>query len=314
MKILMSHQAIVGLLWLVGLGVLGALGLFVGLEELIDALVEMDATSILAWIGITFLSRIILVEALSRPIAALGGRVSRTEVFWAGWLRSFFNQVLPMAGTAYLASFLRKRTTLSWGEMAALASPQILFATLSIGVVGTLAALIVTSRGSESNWVLITTFVCIAIAAMVVISGSKSLQRILPVHVEGRLSLMLRALAVFHSRLQLMLWVILVHCSAIFLRALRLWVLFSAIGQPLEIYTVLLISCVGEIAIILQLTPGGIGVREGTLVGTAYIIGLDPASVATVAVLDRLLILAMVTGLAPVSMLFLRRADDDSKA
>ena len=304
----MQRRLINGLLWL--LGVCGFVGLvvYLGLGELQSALESVDASSVAAWMTIALVARLLLTEVLVRPVSILGGTIRRSDAFWIGWLRSFLNLAFPLAGAAYLARFIRSRTKLSWGEIAALASPQVLFAALSVAVIGVFAVAITDRQSGDTLDAAMLAFMGIGGLAFAALRFSSRVGSLLPWAVATRLQIGLQALGLFHAHLGLVAWMVTIHSTIILLRALQLGLLFFAIGEPVDWRSVLLLSSIGEVPLLLQITPSGIGVREGTLLGAAVLIGLDAKLVTAVAIVDRLLGVGIVTLFAPLSTWFLSRS------
>ena len=85
-----------------------------------------------------------------------------------------------------------------------------------------------------------------------------------------------------------------------------MWLLFAASGMPLEWNEILLVVAVAESSILVQLTPGGLGVREGAVLAAALLVGVPTELAAGVALLDRLLIVAVTALLTPPAIVILR--------
>ncbi|MCB1054778.1 MAG: flippase-like domain-containing protein [Acidobacteria bacterium] len=267
-------------------------------EDLAGVLTPLSVAS---WVSITFLARLLLAEILVRPVRALGGTLGRGEAFWLGWVRSFCNQLVPLTGMAVFAGFMRRRAGMAWGRVAALASPQFLLAITASGLFGVLA--VASARDSLGNQALplLGIFTGAAVGAMLLILRGAHGLRFAPAFLRRRLDSAHQALVLLAEDHSLLAGVLGLHFSTVCLRAARLWLLFASAHNSTPLPQVLLMVAISEIGFLVQLTPGGMGLREGALVGTAAFLGLDTTAVAGIALADRLLILALTATLAAPS-------------
>src|SRR5690606_24248857 len=209
------------------------------------------------------------------PISAMGHTFPWEQAFWLTWARTFCNQIVPLSGVAYFATFMKK-IGLSWGELTALGSPQLLIAAAASGGVG-LAAVILNADvlDGTGGFALGAVFATMTIAALGLAIGAAKWISLLPTDLRARLASSSDALARLGRKRKLIFGLFGVHATAVSLRALRLFVLLYALGVEIDFATTLLLSSVGEIALLTNLTPGGIGLREGTLLGAAIVLGVD---------------------------------------
>lgn len=283
--------------WCLGAAVIVAIGAYSGAAELLAALSRVHIYEILIWVLSTIAMRAVLISSLTLPLRALGHSVPKLEVFCLGWARSFCNQILPLSGLAYYSVFLHRRG-LSLGEVAALSSPQFILAAFSVGVAGFVTAIWCHMGPHESPLALVAPFGVIMLASHISFFYSDAWLIRLPDTIRERIRTAYDALQRFRN-FGLVRSLILIHLTAILLRAIRLFVLFAAISPDWTFSSVLLLSCLGEIVLLLQLTPGGIGIREGAIVAGAIMMNLDAGTAAAVAVIDRALMVGIVCLAAP---------------
>lgn len=74
----------------------------------------------------------------------------------------------------------------------------------------------------------------------------------------------------------------------VFLRALRLFIAFWAMGIEVSFFAVLLTSVLGDLAFVIAITPGALGFREAAIAFAATRLGIPVPIALTVAILDRL--------------------------
>jgi uncharacterized protein (TIRG00374 family) len=72
------------------------------------------------------------------------------------------------------------------------------------------------------------------------------------------------------------------------LRAARLQMAFSAIGQPVNYCGVLVASLIADLTMLVSITPMALGLREGAITYAAQLMGTTPSIALAAAVIDRL--------------------------
>lgn len=291
--------------WVGGVCTVIAIAYFYGFSDLLQSLLTIPLPVVVAWVGVTLFMRVLLTEALVLPLGALGSPLRRLDVFCMGWIRTFFNQIIPMTGMIYLAGFIRSRSAMAWSRIAALGSPLFLVASQATAIVGIIGvALNAAALGSLAAPVGMI-FVLVAAIATVLNSSalyrSHLFPRALPHAIEGGSE----ALDALKRQPLLALQIFLFHVLVLLLRGFRLWILFLAFSIDVSYQSILLLTALGSIALLVQITPGGIGVQEGILIATSYLMGIDPEIMAGIALIDRLLTVLLVVILTVPSAWYL---------
>lgn len=135
---------------------------------------------------------------------------------------------------------------------------------------------------------------------------------------EGRLAEVVRgsrsgAVLWFHSRPRLckVLGRTIVLFAA---QALRLWLSVAAVGIATDLGNMLTIQAMAAVAFVLALTFGNKGLKEGAIVFSASVLGIDPDLALLASLIDRAasLLMTFVTGLASDQYL-IRRATTEAE-
>lgn len=301
------HPALKPLSWIAGIaGVVGVFA-YVGPSNLPQMMRAVGFSGVLAWAAITLLARVILVETTTAPLRALGFNLRRSDAFWVGWLRTFANQIFPAAGVVAYTQAIRSKVGISWAEIAALAAPQFVLVAAALGVVG-LAALYFNLEALQgiSIVALAAIYGGVLLAALLISHGAHSVITLLPKSISARIETTSEALRKFAARPTLVMLVVSCHVATILLRGLRMWLLFGAASVALDWREALLIVAVAESSMLIQLTPGGLGIREGAVIAGALLAGVPAEVAAGVALLDRLFVIAITTLLTPPAVVALR--------
>jgi uncharacterized membrane protein YbhN (UPF0104 family) len=292
--------------WLTGMALVAAVVVYVGPQQLTAMFRSIGVVGVLAWSAITIAARLVQTGTTVAPLSVLGFRVHYGDVFWMGWLRTFANQVLPAAGVVAYIKALRHKFDIPWPQLAALATPQFVLAAAALGIIGVAAVLSNLEAPDLPHVLLLTAYGVVLLVAVGVARGAHTVLRVLPPFIAERLETTSDALRDLAKRPQLLLVVIASHTGTILLRGSRVWLLFAMVGYSLSWNEALLIAAVAESSILIQFTPGGLGIREGALLVGAALVGIPIEAAAGIAVVDRILMLAITALLAPPAVVALR--------
>lgn len=299
--------------WLAGILLIVLIAWIFRPPGLLDALLALDLPRLAGWLALTIVARVCLAGTTVLPLKALGFHMSMVIAFWIGWLRTFSSLLLPLAGIAAYAKLIRARVGISWSELAALAAPQFVLAIAALGIVGLAATASNFARLGAPATAVAVFYVVVIAAAIAAASSSGWLIRILPGSLAGRLAATSSALRTLAGTPRLIARVVILHALAIALRGARIWFVFDVVGISLDWPELLLIVAIAETTMLVNLTPGGLGVREGLLVGGAVLLNISAPVAAGAALIDRVLMYLVTAVLAIPAFLALRRpADHDA--
>lgn len=281
--------------WAFGICTLVAVIWTVGGLDMDGVLKLLSGHIVASWVALTVLIRLLQVEVLVRPVHALGGSLPRLQAFWLSWARTFLNQVIPMSGMAYYAAFMRQRSGMAWGYIGALAYPQFVLSLTASALFGTIVTPLALDMNQPLHWLILSSFGMLLAGGVLLVWGSP---RVMP-FVAGWAPKLLTAhqgIIKLNEKTHLVPLLFGLHFLGVLLRASRLYLIFSAFIDQTPIIGTAFLSALGETGFLLQLTPGGIGIRELAVTGAAMIEGTSPELALTVAVADRALII-LVTAL-----------------
>lgn len=306
------RRALKLLSWLAGLAGMVAVIWYYGPANIPDMLRSVGLVGITGWTAATLTARIIQAETTCAPLKALGFPMLRSDAFWIGWLRTFANQMFPIAGVIAYTQFIRQKVAISWPELVALAAPQFVLVAAALGVVGLCAVLGNLATLGQSKYALLAIYSAVLAGGLIITYAPPAFAGRLPVALAERVQTTSAALRRFIEQPSLVPYVIGCHIAAILLRGSRMWLLFAIGSVNLGWNEALLVVAVAETSILIQLTPGGLGIREGAILAGALLVGVPTETAAGVALLDRLFIVAITVLLTPPAIASLRSgaADD----
>lgn len=268
---------------------------------------SVGVTGVLGWLVFQLAARLLMIEVTVRPVRALGLSLRRSEAFWIGWIRTFSNQVFPFSGLAYYAHRLRQSSGISWTELAAVSSTQLSLAAAAVGSIGVVAVAVNLSAFGKAAPPTLTAFVLLASGSLLLAIRPIQLVSGLPRSIESRVRKFIEPVSRLAGYPGLVRTLTFLQCAIVLLHGARLWVLFSAVGIQLNWHEALLILVLAEATALFQITPGGLGLREGAVLGAAMLLAISPEAAASVALLDRLFTLAITTLLAAPAVVQIHR-------
>lgn len=293
--------------WLAGVLAVIAIIAYFRPEEFAQTVAAVGLQGLAAWLVLTLAARWLLVETTVLPLGVLGFSMPRADVFWVGWIRTLANFVLPMSGIAAYAKVVRERAGISWSELAALAAPQLVLALAALGIVGLGATACNVERLQASAILLAGIYLVVLVLAVVIATGAAWFVELLPAALAQRAARTTAALKKLATHPNLVVQIIVLHAAAILLRGGRIWVLFAAAGVPLDWRELLLVVAVAESTMLVNVTPGGLGIREVLVLGGSALVGVPAPVAAGVALADRLFVIATTALLAAPAFAYLRR-------
>lgn len=278
-----------------------------GSESIVKAFETLPLHVLFLWLFLTLTSRAISTEILYQPVKRLNGKISRSEAFWLLWAKSFSNQVVPFSGVSMMLGFLKSRATLSWEKISSLAWPQFFLAMQALGLIGSYCAatlLLDNQSAQNSIFVILAIFLLMLITPQIIhiIIENIAIKKAITIKKLEPVSLALEFLS---SHKDISLYLFIGHLASILIRVARLLLIFFFLGGEAEFNFLLLMSIVGEVAVLLNLTPGGIGMREAAIAIAAQVYGIDLDIALKAALLDRVLILVTTFFFGAASLFFL---------
>jgi uncharacterized protein (TIRG00374 family) len=90
-------------------------------------------------------------------------------------------------------------------------------------------------------------------------------------------------------------------------QGLRLWLSFRAIGVSVSLSGMMIIQGMAAVALVLALTPGNVGIKEGVVVFSASLLGIDPDVALLASLIDRAAALIVTFGVGLASVRYLSR-------
>ena len=239
-------------------------------------------------------SRYPAADVMRVALRALGHRIGRFEAFMLQMVQSYGNVLVPRAGIGAPAVYLKLRYGTPFADLGAVQLlPMTLLQIFTIGVIG-VACQLVLWRVYGDRWDrgLTVLFVAVSVACAAPMFVPLPENRA----GTGRLTRFLARLADAWRKLgrspALLARVVATHAFMLLLRAWRIQLCFTAVGQPVNYFAALAASLLADLAFVVSVTPAALGFREAGIVYAARLMHTTGDIALAAAVLDRIISIA----------------------
>ncbi|HMB54059.1 MAG TPA: lysylphosphatidylglycerol synthase domain-containing protein [Thermoanaerobaculia bacterium] len=295
----------------VGLALLAVIAVYVYRHA--DMLSRLPALSVGAWAAIVALTAGIgttSVLAVQRMLNAVGAGVRFGEMFLLHNAAYLLNLLPAKAGTVLRATYLKRRHDFSFARFGVFAVGLTLLTVLVSSAIGLASLLTVYGLDSLAGRVFAA-----LLAASVTASALLLLVPLPTPRWSGRLGGALREFVASRGELvrrpRALLgpgaWLL---CGYLLTTA-RLGVIYQGVGLSPHLGGLLLLGALGQVSTVVNLTPGGLGVRELLLGGGAAVLGVPVEVGLLVALIERSvgLVWSVVVGIPSAVWVWRRQAD-----
>jgi uncharacterized protein (TIRG00374 family) len=154
---------------------------------------------------------------------------------------------------------------------------------------------------------LLLVFFVLSGVALAAALGVSRVIRSLPRAVSQRVSAASDSFGRLASNPKLIISLVVLHAAATLLRGTRIWLLFGSVGAGLSWQEALLIVALAEATVLIPITPGGLGIREGIIIGGAALLNIPTDVAVAVSLIDRLFVVALTGMMAAPAAIHLYR-------
>jgi uncharacterized membrane protein YbhN (UPF0104 family) len=238
---------------------------------------------------------------------ALGAAVSLGEAIVLSYVNTLANQLPVAGGLIAKGVFLKRRYRLPYARYLG-ATIGLLILAISVGGLAGLGVLVylALTLGQSAPWPLVAGFSIMALAAAM-------LWLPMPVNrIPHRLTRLAEQLLLgrefLAKRRDLIVPSAILQLATVAVASLQLWAAFRLMSQPVPLTYCLLFAAASLLTQLVSIAPGGLGVREAIVAGSAGLVGIDPG-VSLIAVgIDRLLATATIVVIGSFSSAMLSRS------
>lgn len=252
------------------------------------------------------LTRNVLKGLQLRSISTVFGlRLSFREWFGLSVCNTMYNYfVLARAGAGVRALYLKKKHSLSYAHFGSLFAGSNALKLMAAALTGLFTCILAQTLYGE-RWVALTVAFLLLLSSLlgatVILAVSLKAVRYVPTKTLRRiLSDVSDGLKLFPKHRDSMLKFAALSFVQICAAAAGFFVCCSALGMTLNALQVLAIQSMACFAVLLPLTPGGLGIREGIIASSGHLLGLPPEMAMLAALVQRGVAMIVTFGLGLV--------------
>ena len=229
-----------------------------------------------------------------------GVKVTRKELFGLASVTRFTNQFTPSyVGASFRGVYFKKKYNVSYTKFSSSFAVSNILQLLISGVVAVAAYAVLKFSDfqfQEMAAIGITIVVLISVMFMPLRLISKTLKRLykkFPYKPLERLSVLPDEFAKVRSHRGVLPRAIGWMLTMILSSGALIWLLYGSVGVSVSPLAALFIGALGSWGLVLSITPGGLGVREGIMAFSAHLLGIDITTTVVVALLQRVAVSAV---------------------
>lgn len=235
-------------------------------------------------------------------LRALGYSTPATALFWVNCAQIALNYLPLKAGTLSSAGFLKARHSVRYRDFAVTFIQQYLLLLSSACILALLALFVAPALPDIQARGVAIVLAAISLGCVGILAWD-GFWKFLPGKIRSRLDNSSRGLHVFREAPRIGFQALLLSLLMAIAAVARIWLLFSAIHQPIGISGATLVSAAMQASLVVSITPAGLGITEAAAGLTAKLALMGTKIGVLVAAMDRLVILLLA-----VLLLALRKA------
>jgi uncharacterized protein (TIRG00374 family) len=203
-----------------------------------------------------------------------------------------FNYYLPARGGLVVrAYYLKQKYNFPFSHYASLLTATYIIAFFLSGTVGILSTILYKFFHGILLKKLLLIFIfllfCTFVLALLTLLFAKLRITLKHERINNIFQLIQQGFVYFFENWQVVIYFSMLHILFLCISAARLYVAFSAIGIEVVSLQMLIIVSLVNFTLLLTLTPGNLGIREGVISFCAYLYGIPPDIAILAALIDR---------------------------
>src|SRR3989344_3891094 len=246
---------------------------------------------------ITYIFISIVTTTLLRP---LGVNIGKIESFALSIVTCFYNLITPFrGGMAARAVYLKKRYNFAYVDFLATLSASYVLIFLVASVLGIISTLVIYFKTEVFSWVLFFIFLVVFLGGLFIIILSPKFKETKNKWLDRFIKVINGWHLIKHNPKIITLTIIITFVQLL-LSTLMLYLQFLTFGIEISFASVLFLSAIGNLSILIGITPGNLGISEAITVFSAATIGITPAESLSAALLGRAASLVVLFILGPI--------------
>ena len=233
-------------------------------------------------------------------IEPLGVKLKKIEAFMLAIITGFYNIITPAhGGMAIRAVYLKKKYQFTYTNfLSSLAGMYVItFAIASL--IGLISTYFIFLRTQIYSLPITLIFAGLFLPLLTIIIVSPKFKETKSKNI-NRFIRVINGWNIIRKNKKVVLTCVLVTTTAIFLNSMIQIISFTAVGVTITIYQALFLAAIANIAILIRLTPGNLGVQEAVSVFSAAVLGIGTNEALVAAIILRIVQMISLFTLGPI--------------
>lgn len=247
-------------------------------KQMFDSLQHLTYSNILVLVLLYFLFILALSYLNKIIISKLDPNISTAEIIFLQFVNNFLNKILPKGGVAFRAMYLKKHYQLSYSYFLASFTGLVVVNLASQALISLGSIYLIYLKTGLVNLIIVFGFLVILMGSFIVMIFKPSISpsnnwiiRIARNLVEGWK-------LVVDDPKDLFLF-ILISVGVLLIDAFNMYIVFYALETPIEYSAALILSSISILLSYINITPDGLGVREGVYLYISSIVAISETQI-----------------------------------
>ena len=227
-------------------------------------------------------------------------KMSLKESFQLSIVTGFYNLITPFrGGMAARAVYLKKKYKFSYTNFLATLAASYVLIFLVASVIGMLSLWSIHETTGQFSIIIFLVFLAFIIPLLLTVIFSPKI----PETKHNWINRFIRVINGWHlikNNKRVIFTTLLFSFLQLLSSALSLYLSFKVLGISIPYASILFISSLGTLGILISITPAGLGISEAITVFSALTIGINPTQSLSVAILGRIVQIAVMFILGPI--------------
>ena len=226
----------------------------------------------------------IITKSILTP---LGVYLRTKEAFALSIVTGFYNLITPFkGGMATRAIYLKKKHNFTYTDFLASLAGMYVITFLIASLIGIISSLLIYRSTGVFSWIIFGIFCTMFFPLFLIVIFSPKF----PFTKNDFLNRFIKVVNgwnLIKNDKKTVLIVSIISISQLLLGALMLYLQFQVFGIEIEFINCLFLASIGSLAILIAITPAGLGINEAVTVFSALTIGITPTQSLSVVLLGR---------------------------
>jgi uncharacterized protein (TIRG00374 family) len=246
----------------------------------------------------------IQTQALLLP---LGVQLKNFEAYILSIVTGFYNIITPAhGGMGVRAVYLKKKYNFTYTKFLSTLAGMYVITFFIASFFGLISLYLIYSLYGMFNWIIFAVFVGLFFPLLSIMVFSPEFKERKNKWL-NRFVNVANGWNIIRRNKRVVLVCVLVTTTCLLVSSFSTMISYYIFGIHLSFIQALFLASIGSIAILIQLTPGNLGVGEAVAVFSAMIIGITPAQSLSVAILGRIVQMIVMFTLGPIFSYYLMK-------